>query len=121
MAEPEQIRRPTSRTRRAALAVAICSMLVAGIGIGLAMVMGVPEVGFVAVCGAVLGAVVGNLIAVVRTTGWLMLAGAVIGGVAAILLTGIGKAAIYGVPIGTIMGLAVGLAIEQNNARRPKG
>ncbi|MCU0872139.1 MAG: hypothetical protein MUE50_07320 [Pirellulaceae bacterium] len=67
---------------------------------------------FLAVCGAIIGMVFG--IRVIRVVGWTMIAGAFCGGLIAILATGIGKMAIYGVPLGTIIGLGVGIGIEQN-------
>ena len=69
---------------------------------------------FPAAVGALLGGVLGGN--VIRTVGWCMIAGALVGGIAAIVVTRIGKAAIYGVPLGTILGLIVGLVVEE--ARR---
>ena len=71
------------------------------------------EKGFVlAVCGAIIGMVLGTR--VIRVVGWTMIAGAFCGGVIAVLVTGFGKSVIYGVPWGTIIGLGVGIGIEQN-------
>jgi len=67
---------------------------------------------FFAVTGAIVGMVVGSR--VIRVVGWTMIAGAFCGGLTAILATGIGKMAIYGVPLGTVIGLGVGIGIEQN-------
>jgi len=67
---------------------------------------------FLAVTGAVIGMVVASR--VIRVVGWTMIAGAFCGGLIAILATGIGKMAIYGVPFGTVIGLGVGIGIEQN-------
>ncbi len=67
---------------------------------------------FLAVTGAVIGMVVASR--VIRVGGWSMIAGAFLGGVIAVLVTHIGKMAIYGVPLGTIIGLGVGIGIEQN-------
>ena len=67
---------------------------------------------FLAVTGAIIGLVVGSR--VIRVVGWSMIAGAIVGGVVAVLVTRIGKMAIYGVPLGTVIGLGVGIGIEQN-------
>jgi hypothetical protein len=73
---------------------------------------------FLAVVGAFLGgALGGNMI---RTVGWCMIAGALVGGIAAIVITRIGKAAIYGVPMGTIVGLVVGLVVEEARRKPPQ-
>ena len=67
---------------------------------------------FLAVSGAIIGMVFGTR--VIRVVGWTMIARAFLGGLIAILATGIGKMAIYGVPLGTVIGLGVGIGIEQN-------
>jgi outer membrane lipoprotein SlyB len=67
---------------------------------------------FFAISGAIIGMAVGSKL--IGMTGWTMLAGAVVGGVVAVLVTGFGKSVIYGVPVGTIIGLILGLGIEQN-------
>jgi MFS family permease len=72
---------------------------------------------FLAVGGAIVGLILGSR--VIGVTGWTMLAGAVVGGVVAVLTTRIGKMALYGVPLGTIIGLGVGIGIEQNFRRPP--
>ncbi|MHB0958284.1 MAG: hypothetical protein ACYC0X_12460 [Pirellulaceae bacterium] len=61
--------------------------------------------------GAFFGGVLGGN--VIRTVGWCMIAGALVGGITAIMITRIGKAAMYGVPIGTILGMIVGLVVEK--------
>lgn len=71
---------------------------------------------FFAVGGAIVGLILGSR--VIGVTGWAMLAGAVVGGVGTVLVTHIGKMALYGVPLGTIVGLGVGIGIELN-FRRP--
>ena len=73
---------------------------------------------FLAVCGAIIGMVLGTR--VIRVVGWTMIAGAFCGGLIAILVNGNGKAAIYGVPLGTIIGLGVGIGIEQNFRKPPE-
>ena len=72
---------------------------------------------FLAVTGAIIGMVVGSR--VIRVVGWSMIAGAIVGGVVAVLVTHIGKMAIYGVPLGTVIGLGVGIGIEQNFSKTP--
>lgn len=64
-----------------------------------------------AAAGAIIGLALGGR--VIGAVGWTMLAGAFTGGLTVILATGIGKMAIYGVPLGTVIGLAVGVGIEQ--------
>ena len=98
---------------RRLLRVAIGFLVGATIGlvVGLLTVRELDGGIFLAVVGGLLGGVLsGN---VIRTVGWCMIAGALVGGIAAIMITRIGKAAIYGVPLGTILGLVVGLVVEE--------
>jgi hypothetical protein len=71
---------------------------------------------FLAVVGAMFGGIAGGKL--IKTVGWFVLAGAMLGGVIAILFNGPGKAAMYGAPLGAIMGLAMGLAAEVNRPRQ---
>ncbi|HEV3167252.1 MAG TPA: hypothetical protein VGZ22_24800 [Isosphaeraceae bacterium] len=68
--------------------------------------------GLVGLC---LGASIGAN--VLKLTGWSMILGAILGGVASILITQHGKGSLYGAPLGTIAGFAVGAYIEAQRAR----
>src|SRR3990172_6833705 len=102
------------RGRRRLVRAAIGFLFGATIGfvVGLLIVRELDGGIFLAVVGALLGGVLGGNI--IRTVGWCMISGALVGGIAAILFTGIGKAEIYGVPVGTVLGLALGLVVEPN-------
>src|SRR5262245_5710912 len=88
---------------------------VAGLGGGLVLVP--PERDRWIIVGAytVTGALCGTAVAVrlIRGTGFAMIAGGVLGGALAVVHTRIGKSALYGAPLGSLAGLALGLAIEQ--------
>jgi mannitol-specific phosphotransferase system IIBC component len=117
MDETMNVDSPSERRRRripAAVIGLFCGALI-GFVIGL-LVKDVPGGIVLAFVGALLGAVMGS--GVIGIVGRTMLVGAVVGGFAAILLTGYGKAALHGVPIGTLVGLALGLALEKTNGKR---
>lgn len=88
------------------------------IGIGLLFVEELDAKIFLAVIGALFGGVLGAN--VIRTVGWCMIAGALVGGIAAMLITRIGKAAMYGVPPGAILGMIVGLVVEKTHKKPPQ-
>jgi uncharacterized protein YcfJ len=71
---------------------------------------------FLAVIGAFFGGVLGAN--VLTTVGWCMIAGALVGGFAAMWLTRVGKAAMYGVPPGAVVGMTVGRVIEATHRKR---
>ena len=103
-------RKPPNRLVRAAIGVLMGATI--GFVVGLPIVRELDGGIFLAVVGALLGGILGGNI--IKTVGRCMIAGALVGGLAAILFTGIGKAAIYGVPVGIVLGLALGLVFEPN-------
>jgi hypothetical protein len=96
--------------------------LLLGAAIGFTVgLLSVPELDgriVLAVIGAFFGGVLGGK--VISTAGWCMIAGAFLGGIAAMLVARIGKAAMYGVPPGAILGLIVGLVIEETRRKPPQ-
>jgi hypothetical protein len=106
------------RKRRRLLGVVLGLLCGAAIGLAMGLLIRreLPVGLLLASGGALVGGIAGSN--VIRTTGWLMLAGATVGGIAAIWVNANGKAALYGVPIGTMLGLAVGYAIEKALLKR---
>jgi len=60
------------------------------------------------------GAFIGWTIAerIMSWTGWFVLSGAICGGLVGLLATGLGKGALYGIPIGSVAGLLLGMSLE---------
>jgi hypothetical protein len=112
------VNKPEQRKPKSLLAFVVWSLCGAAIGFvaGMVIVKEFPGGVFTAIGGALFGGAVGGKI--IRTTGWTMLVGAIVGGVAAIIVTGIGKAVIYGVPFGAVVGLVLGLVLENYEQKR---
>ena len=85
----ERHRKPKNRLVRVAFGFLIGATI--GIVVGLLIVEELDGKVFLAVIGAFFGGVLGAN--VIRTVGWCMIAGALVGGFAAMLLARIGKAA----------------------------
>lgn len=108
-------RKPHRRLVGAAIGFVIGATV--GIVVGLLLVEERDAQIFLAVIGAFFGGVLGAN--VITTVGWCMVAGALIGGFAAMWLTRVGKSAMYGVPPGAILGLIAGFVIEATRRKPP--
>jgi hypothetical protein len=107
--------RPAKTGRLPGIVIGMLSGAIVGCVISLLTIRQLSGGIFLGLVGAFFGGVVGGK--AIRTTGWLMLAGAIVGGLLAIALTQIGKAMLYGAPLGMVLGLVVGLALEETSRR----
>src|SRR5690348_10097953 len=106
---------------RGLLVGAFCGALV-GCVVPLLAVESVAFVAWFTLIGLGLGAAVGGR--VIRVTGCCMILGAILGGIAFIIITRHGKGALTGAPLGAILGMVAGLFLEdrfeQPRAARPQ-
>lgn len=116
MTVTERHRKPSKRLVKVTIGVLIGVAI--GSAVGLLSVTEPYGTLFLAVIGVFFGGIVAANI--ITTVGWCMIAGALIGGFVAMLLARIGKAAMYGVAPGALLGMIVGLALEATQKNPPQ-